>query len=84
MLGLSDTKYILPSASSRPISLNRGASMPGWSDIQGLDLNAPEDKDGFVSSASRVNALIQSEIDKGISPSRICVAGFSQGPFIDL
>ena len=30
-LALQDTKVILPTADSRPISINRGGMMPGWS-----------------------------------------------------
>ena len=29
--GLSDTKFILPSAQSIPITINGGGKMPGWS-----------------------------------------------------
>ena len=78
-LDMEKTKFILPSASPRPIALNGGASMPGWSNIYGLDASSQEDKEGFTSSAERVNALIQSEIDVGIAPHNICVGGFSQG-----
>jgi predicted esterase len=52
----------------------------GWSDINGLDSNSPEDAAGFAESADRVNALIEQEISKNnIDPKRIVVAGFSQG-----
>ena len=37
-LGLSNTKFILPTADSRPISLNHGMPMPGSSDIYDLSL----------------------------------------------
>jgi len=53
--------------------------MPGWSDIFGLDTSSPEDKNGFNESSQRVNQIIQTEIDKGIKPEKIVVAGFSQG-----
>ena len=51
----------------------------GWSDIYGLTSNDKEDREGFDESAARVNTLVQQEIDKGISPSRIVIGGFSQG-----
>ena len=53
--------------------------MNGWSDITGLDAVSPEDREGFTSSANRVNDMIQREIDGGISSKNIVVAGFSQG-----
>lgn len=51
----------------------------GWSDIYGLSEKDKEDRAGFDESAARVNAIIQREIDGGIKPARIIVAGFSQG-----
>jgi phospholipase/carboxylesterase len=73
------TKFILPTASSRPISLNGGYAMPGWSDINGLDPNAAEDTVGFEESRLRIEKIMASELSNGISPSRIIIAGFSQG-----
>lgn len=78
-LALENTKFILPTAPSRPISLNGGYSMPGWSDIFGLDESAKEDRKGFDESSERINSLIQMELDKNINPSKIVLAGFSQG-----
>lgn len=51
----------------------------GWSDIYGLSETDEEDRAGFNESADRVNAIVQAEIDKGVDPKRIVVAGFSQG-----
>lgn len=76
---VANTKYVLPTASARPITINGGYRMPGWSDILGLSDDAPEDKAGFESSRSRIDALIQREVDQGVPPSRIVLAGFSQG-----
>jgi lysophospholipase-2 len=53
--------------------------MPGWSDIHGLDSESPEDRAGFEESATRVNRLIQAELDKGIPSNKIVIGGFSQG-----
>ena len=78
-LSLADTKFILPTALSIPISINGGMEMNGWSDINGLDMAALEDRVGFDSSAKRINKIIQQEIDKGIPPAKIAVGGFSQG-----
>lgn len=38
-----------------------------------------EDETGMMKSVARIHALVQAEIDKGIEPDRIVVAGFSQG-----
>jgi hypothetical protein len=74
-----NVKFILPTAPTRPITLNRGMSMTGWSDIIGLDSDIKEDGAGFNDSATRINSIIQAELDKGIASSKILVAGFSQG-----
>eukprot|EP01038_Epipyxis_sp_PR26KG_P006433 gene6433-8851_t len=77
--GIPETKFILPTAQTIPITINGGATMPGWSDIYGLDSNAPEDKSGFDATSNRINNIIQQELDAGIPASRIVIGGFSQG-----
>eukprot|EP00903_Cladosiphon_okamuranus_P014379 g13349.t1 len=81
---LADTKFILPTADSRPITLNGGYQMPGWSDIYGLQEDSPEDAEGFNASADRVRAILDSEKAKGKEPSRMVVGGFSQGGAVAL
>ena len=76
---MKDTKFILPTAPNRPISLNGGMSMPGWSDIMGLDADSAEDAAGFNESAERIKALIQKEVEGGIPTKSILLGGFSQG-----
>ena len=49
-LGLAQTKFVLPTATARPISINGGMPMPGWFDIYGLDADSPEDEEGCVPS----------------------------------
>lgn len=73
------TKFILPTAHRRPISLNRGMAMPGWSDIYGLSEDDREDKAGFEESRERVEKIVASELAKGIISSKMILAGFSQG-----
>lgn len=76
---VSNTKFVLPTAPNRPISLNGGMKMPGWSDIHGLDVSSAEDKAGFEESRARIEKLIATEIAAGILPLKIVVGGFSQG-----
>lgn len=42
-------------------------------------MNDKEDRQGFDSSAARINQIVQKEIDAGIPPNKIVIAGFSQG-----
>jgi phospholipase/carboxylesterase len=78
-LKVPKTKFVLPTANSIPINLNGNHRMPGWSDIYGLSPDSPEDKAGLEKSRERINALLAKEVSAGIAPSRIILAGFSQG-----
>lgn len=79
MLDVKETKFILPTANQRPITLNGGYEMPGWSDIYGLDESSPEDADGFMESARRVEEIVLQEIENGIASENMVIGGFSQG-----
>ncbi len=87
-LGLGDTvgvRFIFPHAPVRPITINGGAPMPGWYDIDSLDFGQrKQDITGIEGSADQVNALIEAEIKRGIAASNIILAGFSQGGAIAL
>ncbi|CAD6577459.1 MAG: hypothetical protein TREMPRED_001951 [Tremellales sp. Tagirdzhanova-0007] len=77
-----NVKWILPHAPTIPITINGGMRMPGWFDLANLDRltdSAYDDEAGMMSSVAAVDALIQAEIDNGISEDRIVVGGFSQG-----
>ena len=73
------TRLVLPTAPIRPVTLNMGMRMTAWSDIRGLTVDASEDKEGLMASKTRIDKIIQADIERGISPSRILVGGFSQG-----
>lgn len=73
------TSLLLPTAPIRPVTLNLGMRMNAWSDIRGLRDTATEDKEGLMASKARIDKIIESEVKKGIDPSRIVVGGFSQG-----
>ena len=78
-LTIEKTKFILPTATPRSVSLNNGLNMNAWSDIQGLDYTFHEDSVGFTRSSERANCIIQKEIDSGIESNRIVIGGFGQG-----
>ena len=83
LLGLSvHLKFVFPNAPERPITINGGASMRGWYDVD------PSNADGAIGdieeSASLIHQLIQAEIDQGTAPEKVTVAGFSQGGVIAL
>jgi len=72
-------RFIFPHAPYRPITLNNGAEMRGWYDLLSLDIGQKQDEAGIRASALELEVLIQQEIERGIEPSRIILAGFSQG-----
>lgn len=77
---LSHTRFILPQAPTRPVTLNNGWEMPSWYDI--LSLNEGKraiDTEQMEASAQTVLNLIEAQRDAGIDPARIVLAGFSQG-----
>ena len=53
--------------------------MPGWYDIFALDPSAKEDEAGLYNSVGIISSIIAEEINAGISPEKIILAGFSQG-----
>ena len=83
-LGLSRTKFILPEARLRPVSMYHRRNLHAWCDVVAMDPDAPEDKIGLEESALRLIRLVQAEIDNGVAPDRIVLAGFSQGASLAL
>ena len=55
------------------------AEMRGWYDIVGFGVNMREDAAGIRESCAAVTRLIDREVARGIPPSCIVLAGFSQG-----
>jgi phospholipase/carboxylesterase len=72
-LGLSPAmavRFIFPHAPVMPVTINNGMVMRAWYDIR--------------ESQAHLEALIAREIERGIAPRRIVLAGFSQGGAIAL
>ncbi len=72
-------RFVFPHAPSIPVTLNNGYVMPAWYDIVGTQLQRREDEAGIRQSAQAIEALIAREVQRGIRPERIVLAGFSQG-----
>jgi len=66
------------------VTINQGFVMRAWFDIRTADIGAEVDEKGIRAAAELVNDLIDGEIDNGIAPERIVLAGFSQGGAIVL
>lgn len=85
-LGLLEqgVRFVLPHAPEQPVTINQGYVMPAWYDITGLDFGARQDEAGIRRSATRLGALIEAELARGIPAERIVLAGFSQGGAVAL
>lgn len=77
-------RFILPTASPRPISLYSGQVASAWFDLLDTNFIAREDEPGLKMAADYVDGLIDAEIARGIAPARIVLGGFSQGGALSL
>ena len=72
-------RFVFPHAPELPVSINNGYVMRAWYDILDPNLGLNEDEDGIRRSQLAIDALIEAEIQRGISSRNIILAGFSQG-----
>ena len=81
-LGLPPTttvRFIFPHAMRRPITINGGMVMRAWYDIIEISTDRGQDEAGILHSTGKIRALIDHEVERGIPPEKIILAGFSQG-----
>ncbi len=88
-LGTLGARFIFPHAPVRPVTVNNGYAMRAWYDIKvlsssGLAGPGMEDQAGIRASEQLVRDWIAQEVAGGIPPSRIVIAGFSQGGAVAL
>ena len=83
-LGAPAARYVFPHAPTMPVTINDGFVMRAWYDIRTADLAQREDERTIRASQQAVEELIGREVQRGIPPRRIVLAGFSQGAAIAL
>lgn len=76
---LLSTRFVMPQAPTRPVTINGGYAMPSWYDIKAMTPARAIDEAQLDESAEQIIQLIKAEQAKGISLARIILAGFSQG-----
>jgi phospholipase/carboxylesterase len=81
---VGDVRFVFPHAPTRPVTINGGYVMRAWYDILDGGLVRREDEAGLRQSREQVDELIAREVERGIAPERIVLAGFSQGSAITL
>ncbi|HEX4854078.1 alpha/beta hydrolase [Arenimonas sp.] len=77
-------RFVFPHAPVRAVTINNGARMRAWYDIRNLQIDQRADEQGVRESIAQVEALIAREVERGVPPERILLAGFSQGGAIAL
>lgn len=78
----STLRYVFPHAPKRAVTINDGAEMRAWYDIDPRKpLSGTED---IRRSAEQIEELVQAEEQRDIARDRIVLAGFSQGGVIAL
>jgi phospholipase/carboxylesterase len=77
-------RFVFPHAPMMPVTINQGFVMRAWYDIRTADIGAEPDEKGIRASAELVGEMIDAQIEQGILPERIVLAGFSQGGAIVL
>lgn len=76
---LLTTRFVLPQAPTRAVTINGGYAMPSWYDILAMNPARAIDRDQLDQSAKQLIELIEQQRAGGIDASRIFLAGFSQG-----
>ncbi|KPA93319.1 MULTISPECIES: alpha/beta hydrolase [Pseudomonas] len=76
---LPSTRFVLPQAPTRAVTINGGYAMPSWYDILAMSPARSISHEELEASADSVIALIEAQRAEGIDPTRIFLAGFSQG-----
>ena len=76
---LLSTRFVLPQAPTRPVTINGGYAMPSWYDIKAMSPARSISEDELNESADTVIGLIEAQKASGIDANRIVLAGFSQG-----
>ncbi len=72
-------RFVFPHAPVQPVTINGGMAMRSWYDIVSFDSEGRADRAGVLASSELLEGLIAREIDRGIAPEKIVIAGFSQG-----
>lgn len=77
-------RFVFPNAPVRAVTINGGMRMRAWYDIAVSSEGFSTNPGHLKQSADYVDQLVRQQIEDGIAPSNIFVAGFSQGGAVAL
>ena len=64
----ASTRWVFPTAKTVPVTLNGGARMTAWFDLNALDADSIVDDEGMIRESARyVEALARREMAKGVA-----------------
>jgi len=82
-----NVKYVFPAAPTIPLTINGGATMPGWFDLFDwpIGVGSKDDPTGLMKGIEQIEKEVAKlEQDHGIPPHKIVIGGFSQGGAVAL
>jgi phospholipase/carboxylesterase len=77
-------RFVFPQAPYRPVTINDGYVMRAWYDMGMSDHRFVQNADHIRESVAILNGYAAREVERGMRPERIVLAGFSQGGVIAL
>ena len=86
-LNSKDVKYVFPPAPTIPLTINGGATMPGWFDLYDwpIGVGSKDDRVGLMRSMQQIETEVDRlQTEDGIPPNKIVIGGFSQGGAVAL
>lgn len=77
-------RFVFPHAPLRPVTVNAGYVMRAWYDIREFTPEGRADAAGLAESSTRASQYLDREVERGVAPGRLVLAGFSQGGAVAL
>lgn len=77
-------RFIFPHAPEQAVTINGGMVMPSWYDIYSIGALREVSWEQVKTSVCAIEALINRELERGLSSEQMVIAGFSQGGAIAL
>ncbi len=71
-------RFVFPNAPKIPVTINMGMIMRAWYDVTGFG-RKDQDEPRIRQSGAWIDEVVAREVDRGVDPGRVVLAGFSQG-----
>ena len=71
-------RFVFPNAPKIPVTINMGMIMRAWYDVTEFG-RKDQDEPRIRQSGAWIDEVVAREVDRGVDPGRVVLAGFSQG-----